>query len=536
MKILVISLLRLGDLIQQLPLLKGLAAQYPNAEIHLLVNRQFSQIEKIFDGLVNSYHYFDRDAIQKGLGEAEYNVLWSYTQVEKLIGQLDAEKFDVAYNFTHNKLSAYLLGAIEVKDKKGLHHSNDRFQGLSNRWLRYFNERFPSGQKSLFHYVELLANSFSIPVDNRTLESVQGKRRKLVLFQCLTSDEKKNWGLRKFHQLKGIVESHLVDYEVKILSAPFERSTLLEVFVEKDLLVCDLLEVRQHLQNAALLVTGDTSIKHLAAQVNTPIVELAFGSSDSDKTGAFAERAIIIKSTVPCAPCSHTKPCTQNSHICAEEISAERVFESIWKQLSNEPISDLDLTMQLDRSVWRLYLGKAHQEVEPFYRTEIEKYNTMGTSAGRASALTVWIEQGEHYRKWLEGIKNALPSREFLATKRSFQSSDVTDLIFWAQNILKSRMDQAGYFQSYVEALLSRFNQPVQIYDRVAAALSEVEEILTIRESFIRQMQTYSMEGDFYAKGIGHLPIAGFEEAGKSLQRDSEDSGIQSRSREIATP
>lgn len=535
MKILVVSLLRLGDLIQQVPLLKGLIVQNPGAEIHLLVNRQFSQVEKILDGIVHTYHYFERDAIQKGLGEAEYNILWSYTQVENLVHQLNAERFDVVYNFTHNKLSAYLLGAIEVKEKRGLYHSHERFQGLTNRWLKYFNERFPSGQNSLFHYIELLANSFSIPISENELDYEQTKRRKIILFQCLTSDSKKNWGLANFSQLKLMIESHLVDYEVKILAAPFERSILLEVFKEKELLVGDLVEVRQHLQTAALLITGDTSIKHLAAQLNTPIVELALGSSDSSKTGAFSSRTNIIKTTVPCAPCVHSKPCVHSSHLCAEDISIEKVFESVWAQLSREATSDIDLLVHLDRAVWKLYLDKEHQQVEPFYRTEVEKLETMETAAGRAAAVTEWIEQGVVYKKWVDGIKRALPTRDFLAAKRNFQSADITDLIMCAQNILKSKMDRAGYFQSFVEALLSRFSQPVQIYDRVTAALLEVEEILMIRETLIRQMQTYSREGDFYAKGIGHLPFAGFEEAGKSVQRDLEDSGIYARNREVTT-
>ncbi len=65
MKILVLSLLRLGDIIQQEPLLKGLREKHPSAEIHLLLNRQFASVERVLDSVVDKYIYFDRESLQK---------------------------------------------------------------------------------------------------------------------------------------------------------------------------------------------------------------------------------------------------------------------------------------------------------------------------------------------------------------------------------------------------------------------------------------------------------------------------------------
>ena len=62
MKLLVVSLLRLGDIIQQKPLLEGLRRQFPQARIHLLINRQFSQVSQLLGNTVDQYIYFDREA------------------------------------------------------------------------------------------------------------------------------------------------------------------------------------------------------------------------------------------------------------------------------------------------------------------------------------------------------------------------------------------------------------------------------------------------------------------------------------------
>ncbi|MBO9666596.1 MAG: glycosyltransferase family 9 protein [Bdellovibrio sp.] len=524
MKILVVSLLRLGDIIQQEPLLRGLRAKYPHAEIHMLINQQFASVQNVLPGLVDRYFFFDRESLQRGLGEAAYNILWSYSQLERLVQELSQEKYDQVLNFTHNKLSAYLVGAIEAPTKEGLYQQDGRFQGLENRWLCYFNDRFSGVEKSLFHYVELLGNSFDIPVAPQV--SGERKKSKLVLLQCLTSDVKKNWGLMNYRDLKETIEATLVDYEVCVLGAPFERETLSQVFGESDLLICDLAEAKEHLQHAALLVTGDTSIKHLAAQLGTPIVELALGSSDWTKTSAFSQNAEVLTGNVPCAPCGHSQSCSKATHLCAEQISVDRVFTAVWDQLSGKQKIPTLNARELERTVWGTYLNKSHKDVEPFYADIALKFVTRFDGTAVRAEMSAWQSQSQVYNTWLAKIEKALPAREVLQKKTSLQSSEVADLIMCAQEILKSGQDQAGYFKAVVEALTTRFAVPVQIYDRVHAALEQVRELLEVRNNIVRYLEIVSKEGAYYATGIGQLPISGFEEARTGLHRSYEDADL----------
>lgn len=539
MKILVISLLRLGDVIQQSILLKGLRQKYPNSQLHLLVNRQFSQIEKLLGSLVDEYIYFDRESLQKGLGEANYNILWSYSEVERLVHKLNEEAYDLALNLTHNKLSAHLLGALQVSKKIGLYQQGDQYLGLSNRWIRYFNDRFSGTQKSQFHYLEILSHAFHISLENQNKSSAPRKKSKLILFQCLTSDEKKNWGLEKFYQLKNEIETGLVDYKIRILGAPFEREILSEYFREEDLLISDLVAARQHLNDAALLVTGDTSIKHMAAELDIPIVEIAIGSSDSIKTGAFSANALILNSSVECAPCSHSGKCSQSTHRCAEEVSVEKVFQAVWTALSNEQRPSKNISYDLDRLVWTLYLNKNDSESQVDYNTAAQRFlldHPMNPIEWNSSQLLAWHNMSEKYRAWQTNIQANLPDRQTFIGIRNFKSSDISGLILCAQDILKSRLDRFGYFHGFIEALTLAYAHPVQIYDRVEKALSEIEELLTIRETLTQTVLKASKEGTYYAKGIGKLSISGFDEPRESLRRDQEDSRVQSRNREDATP
>ncbi|KYG67222.1 lipopolysaccharide heptosyltransferase-I [Bdellovibrio bacteriovorus] len=509
MKILVVSLLRLGDVIQQAALFRGLRQQNPDAEIHLLINQQFSHVDEVLPGIVDKYIYFDREALQKGIGEPAYNILWPYRQLEGLINQLNAEDYDVAYNFTHTKLSGYLLGATEIKNVKGLMHTEGRFQGLSNKWLRYFNDRFSVEGKSLFHYVELLGRSFDIPV-TKTPSTISNKsKNKLVLFQCLTSKAAKNWNLEYFQVLKNMIETSLVDHKVRILGASFEKEDLLKFFAEEDLLICNLSDAKEYLSEAALLVTGDTSIKHLAAQAGTPIVELAIGPSDPIKTGAFSANSLVLQ---------------------GDDLKPEKVFEAVWDQLSLAPLKMPSFSHLMERAVWSLHLDGDTSALA--YEHRVREIRQQLPAEEINKSLKAWNQTSEKFATWMKQAKKALPSKEEISQKRQFHSADIADLILIAQDILKSKMDAAGYFQDFIEALLSRFAQPIQIHDRITKALTEIEALLEVRTQLTQVLQIPSMEGQYYAKGIGKLPVDGFAETGKGSKPIAEDSKLQPRDRE----
>ncbi|MEK2689916.1 glycosyltransferase family 9 protein [Bdellovibrio sp. GT3] len=524
MKILVVSLLRLGDVIQQQPLLKALRNENPQAEIHLLLNRQFSQVENLLGDLVDKYFYFDRESLQKGLGEASYNILWSHHQLESLVEELNHENYQKVYNFTHNKLSAYLLGAIQSPVKLGLFHGEGRFQGLNSPWLRYFNERFSGTQPSLFHYVELLGNSFGLPVE-RTTTDTSGKSKK-ILFQCLTSNEKKNWSLKRFKELKETIESSLVDYKVQILCAPFEKEALLKHFSDSDLLVCDLNLAQSALRESCLLVTGDTSIKHLAAQSGVPIIELVMGSSDWTKTAAFSKNSEIITAQVACAPCSHSQACSQKSQICAEQISVEQVFAAVWDRLSKKSQQAGVTLRDVERVAWTMQLNEvATAEVIPYANAALrftEEYSKDSVRRILASCR----ETQQRNESWMARLEKAFPTWSSLAGKSQLKSQDIGEFILVAQEIVKSKQDTAGYFQFVVDTLMARFSSTLQFHEKMQGALAEVRGLVQARGQFIHSLEIVLKEGAYYAAGIGQLSIDGFEEVGRSVSRDREDAAI----------
>lgn len=345
MMILGISLLRLGDLVLQRPLIEGLRKQHPQSEIHLLVNKQFSQVEFLFAGLVDKFIYFDREAFQKSCGEKEYNILWGFKHLREFVEGVNQNSYDTVYNFTHNRLTAHLSGLISARNRVGIYSQNGAFYGLTNPWIQFFNNYFGRREAAGFHYTELLAKALDIPLEQGTIQWRRPSGKKTVLIQPLTSDAKKNWDLQKYKALLETLQQKTT-YQVQVLGAPFEKEQLLQHFSEENLLICDLQSADEALKNAALLITGDTSIKHLAAHHDLPILELALGSSQPLQVGAYSNNSVILQSRVSCGPCPHSEKCSQASHRCGEKLPVSAVYEAA------------RMLLNLDRPAWESFAQK----------------------------------------------------------------------------------------------------------------------------------------------------------------------------------
>jgi ADP-heptose:LPS heptosyltransferase len=359
MTVMVVSLLRLGDLILQKPLIEGLRKKHPQSEIHLLANKQFAQVEFLFAGIVDKFIYFDRESFQKSCGEKEYNIFWGYQQLKTLVSQINKVDYEAVYNFTHNKLTAHLAGLIKTKNRHGIYSVDGQFHGLNNPWIQFFNNFFGRPEAAGFHYTELLAHAMDIPLSQSQIKWRRPTGKKLVLIQPLTSDAKKNWSLLKYQALVAELEAQTA-FEVKVLGAPFEKEVLEKFFAPQNLAICSFQEAANYLQEAALLVTGDTSIKHLAALFDVPILELSLGSSQPLQVGAYSNNAVILQTRVACGPCPHSLPCSQKSHLCGEELRLDPVFETARRLLN------------LERPDWETF-GQLHPEMNVF-RTEIRDY------------------------------------------------------------------------------------------------------------------------------------------------------------------
>ncbi|MES2856058.1 MAG: glycosyltransferase family 9 protein, partial [Bdellovibrionota bacterium] len=324
MKILVVSLLRVGDLLMSAPALRDLRHRHPGAKIHVLVNSQslramplIPSIDKVFS--------FEREDIQKSLGEVDRPFFEAFDRTSALIDQLNAEGYDLAINLTHTRLSGYLMSLIDAKTKNGLTIDAQMKPSFGSHWFKFLNEQVDLESSEAFHFNDVFRYGMDLgEISSRgpsLLVTEAGRAEAKAIFadagvvgpvisiQALTSDEKKDWPLASYEtSIQGIASRH-PEVSFAILAAPFEVERL-NPFVErlvkaglKAFLAKSSLEgAAGILEKSSLLLTGDTSIKHLASGIGTPIVEIVLGGSDASRTGAYRHGSIVVRSREACAP------------------------------------------------------------------------------------------------------------------------------------------------------------------------------------------------------------------------------------------
>jgi len=86
----------------------------------------------------------------------------------------------------------------------------------------------------------------------------------------------------------------------------------------------DVAEAAAVIEKAAIFVSNDSGLMHLAAALKRPQVAL-FGSTSPEATGPLNPRARVISRNLPCSPCLK-RTCPQGHYRCLREISVEEVL------------------------------------------------------------------------------------------------------------------------------------------------------------------------------------------------------------------
>lgn len=353
MKILVLSLLRLGDIIQHAELIPAMRKAYPEADIHFLVNQSFMQAQQVLPEIKN-WHCLDRKFIEQVLVEQAQSPRAAFDHLQDLVNQLNGLKFDLIMNLTHNMFSVRLMDLLAAPDKRGAAFVDGKKIAFSNPWLNYFNDHYAETGGSRFHYLEILHRSMDLPF----LPPRRQRARKSgpIYLQVLTADEKKNWGLGNFLKLKNDLQIQYPNQKIYAICSPSEKSLVSKFFSDEEIVSPSLAEAVDLFKEGRLLITGDTSIQHLAVRSGIPILSLFLGSADPIKTSPWLVNPTIISSSAGCSPCRASQKCSQASHICAQSISVNQVLATALQMLAGQ----LEVTKHIgtEQVVWRTYLDQ----------------------------------------------------------------------------------------------------------------------------------------------------------------------------------
>jgi ADP-heptose:LPS heptosyltransferase len=512
MKILVVSLLRLGDILLSTTVLRSLKIQYPKAEIHILINGQFANVADMIP-YVNKVYSFDRDGIQKIIGSQERNLLEAYFRIEDLVEQLQTERYQKVINLTHNRLSGWLTALIGCTDTKGVMFGNQGKFSVGSEWFDYLNDFVSEGRANVFHFVDVFHYGAGLTSRDRRIELQEtelGKafaekvlnplgQKTVIAIQPFSAEEKKTFSHLKWAEIIRTLKRLDPNLEVLVLGSKNEQESAMVICTASKAVpvICDLNEAFSVLNRVHLLISGDTSIKHLAAAVSKlKILEISIGSSEYLKTGAYKDGAIIIQGLVECAPCSHSTPCTQKTHECADKISAELVAMSASTMLRHD---EAGLRM----------LAFEDREAVTIARTIINQNGDWSAyplgQKMSAHEINTWIDRTS-FKLYLQGVHKQKIGEY---GTESVQLKNLLENIFpdqskqdWSTELVNLEKE-FEWFELQVEGFLDRLKKLLSHYSNEAGLqtyVGELEEFCT--QAAKSHFSTYGLQISWSLKEI----------------------------------
>lgn len=337
MKVLVLSLLRIGDFFQHLRLIDDLRLKYPKAQIEILVNEGIPVPESLKTDF--KFIFFPRQKIQQALTSSQEHSLKALQILERFFSELNEEAYFHIVDLTHTKLSYNvfrdLAGSKEWGPKPLFHH--------------YLNETIeqPLLKRSL---VQTIGQWQGLRACSRHHHSVSNQHPCEVLFQVCTSDPKKDWPISHWQWLS----EQLTDMKVswRVICAPFEIEKIKSHFPTDRIWVCGFDELAVPFSSGEyLLVSGDTSVLHWASVFEAPSLGLFVGSANVLETFPLTEGARLLSPRTKCWPCRHSQNCSQSNFFCHEDISPQHVLEQINVMLSRESLEAIQPSLT-EANVW----------------------------------------------------------------------------------------------------------------------------------------------------------------------------------------
>jgi ADP-heptose:LPS heptosyltransferase len=353
-RILIVNLTRFGDLLQTSPAITDLKSLYPEARLTLVAERNFADVCEGIPGIDEVYR-LDFDRLGRLLLEGGERILEAHGIVRETALDLRERRFDLALNFSSSRMSAVLLGLLQVPDVRGWCMTDDGFRAIRHPWARLFATSCLNRRFAPFNLVDSYRSMaggrrgarrllYDVPETARcsareVLASAGiGAGERVVALQLGASRDVRRWPVASFAELARRLSSD--GMRVVLVGGPGERAIAAEVAGRLERPVLDLCgrtsiaELGALLERADLVVSGDTGPMHMAAAVGTPVVALFFGPALPFDTGPYGEDHVMLHAAVACAPCEHSVTCL--NPFCRERIGPELVARVVRARLTGD--------------------------------------------------------------------------------------------------------------------------------------------------------------------------------------------------------
>jgi len=351
--ILILSMTRMGDMIQTTPLIRGLKEKYPTAKITLLVTSDFAGavplIPDVDESIVVDLRQFDKP---ENWEDRSWVKIYRY--LEKSMEDIRSSNFDLLVNLSHSKFSALMVRYLGIKKVVGFYCNDFGNRMTGHPWMQYFGVEVFNRKYNAFNLVEIFSRSGGVDVRGRAIEVMRSQNELsvdtlmpfeeeelLIGFQAGSSLEGRRWPAQSFASLADLLIENL-NARIIIFGVESENEVAEEIkslAKNKDRISnlagkTNLSELSQLLEKCEYLVTNDTGTMHLAAALGTKIVGLFFAHAHPYETAPFSPGHLLFQARISCAPCSYGVHC--NDIVCVDKVRPQYLSSAIENHLKTK--------------------------------------------------------------------------------------------------------------------------------------------------------------------------------------------------------
>ena len=370
--ILVINLMRLGDLVQTTPVLRRLRAAFPESRVTLAAMDFFQDMARLLPNVDRLVPFpsgplavlLDQEA---GWPEAAQ-------QLGEWLGQNFPRPPDLVVNLTPNRLGGILAYATGAQEIRGMAVTKTWEVHTSPAWASYALIVSRARQANPFNLVDLFLREGGLTPDGQGLELIVPPEAQAEVEEALrgldlpagtalvgllpgASQPERRWQPERLAQaasrlmarrpchffiLGSSSEAPLGEAIARRL--PPGAATLLLGRTSLPVLAA-------YLQRLDLLITNDTGPMHLAAAVDTPCLALFLASARVQDTGPVGTGHVILEPRLECHPCLAACPQPR----CHQAVTPEAV--SWWAEAL---LNQESLTSRIEADAWpsmRMYVS-----------------------------------------------------------------------------------------------------------------------------------------------------------------------------------
>lgn len=321
--VLFVNLKRNGDIFNTAKLAESYLKEHPHASAYILTYSEFSKATKplsIFKGVFT----LDRKKISTFSNHNLYSNGFALDELVEELKPIESMVWSNIINYSSDKASTFLcnyLGNSGEASIQGVKYGPENNIEYGSSWEIIFNEIMTTSSYSPVHFSTAYhgmcnLNEYKGPnkvrkvkkhdltVENnfqnlRRINSKEGETCNLIGLHLFTSLENKNWSEEK---VVTIIENLQQDAELYpvLLIAPTkeerERSKLINDKFDNKLIIVesDFLALTSVLSGLDVLITPDTSVKHLADLVDCRVVEYSTDLETTLKQGTSNTGNVIV--------------------------------------------------------------------------------------------------------------------------------------------------------------------------------------------------------------------------------------------------